>query len=334
MPKMITAQKDKNLKALIKKRTSLAYHDQAEHSDRPPHVRAASSLAPMREELAIIQDDAQFLALVKPDDPKAVSIPLPASASGYRVFDDKKSKKEKIDLEACVAVPGTNNRLLVAFGSGSKESREWIMTVDWREEGDRPNIELHHADSLFNYMREQKEFCGAGLNIEGAIFPDNDTLRLYQRGNKSKKKLPSIDATADLDWSDVLAYLDHEETEPPKLHHIVQYDLGEANGAPLNFSDAEKVDEFVLYSASAESGTSGENKGSALGIIDGEQVRWCELEDENGEVFTGKIEGLSVDPKNPKRIWFVIDDDDAEKPSDMFEAELQGNWYDHDPKNP
>lgn len=327
MPKKIIAQKDKNLKAHIVKQTCLKYHDEADHSDRPPHVRAASSLAPFGEELAIIQDDAQFLAIVKPETSEVSSIPLPASASGYRIFDDKKSKKEKIDLEACVAVPGTNNRFLVAFGSGSKESREWIMTVDWRKEGNKPEIELHHADSLFNYMREQKEFCGAGLNIEGAIFPDNDTLRLYQRGNKSKKKLPSIDATADLDWSDVLYYLDHEDEKPPKIRNIVQYDLGKANGTQLNFSDAEKVGEFVLYSASAESGASGENEGSALGIIRGEKVRWCELYDEKGEIFTGKIEGLSVDPKNHNRIWFVIDDDDAEKPSDMFEAELEGDWY-------
>lgn len=327
MPKKIIAKKDDTLKARIIKQTSLEYHDKADVADRPPHVRAASSLAPFGEELAIIQDDAQFLALVNPKTSQVTSIPLPASASGYRLFDDKKSKKEKIDLEACVAVPGTNNRLLVAFGSGSKESREWIMTVDWRNKDDKPKIELHHADSLFNYMREQKEFCGAGLNIEGAIFPDDDTLRLYQRGNKSKKKLPSVDATADLDWSDVLHYLDHEDEKPPKLSNIVQYDLGMTNGAQLNFSDAEKVGDVVLYSASAESGTSGINEGAAFGVINGETVRWCELYDKNDELFTGKIEGLYVEPANPNRIWFVIDDDDAEKPSDMFMAELEGNWY-------
>lgn len=327
MAKKIHAVSDPNLSARIIARTPLSYADEAEPgTQRPPHVRAASSLAPLREQLAVIQDDAQFLAVVEPKQHSATSITLPASASGNRVFGDG-GARDKLDLEACVSVPGTNNRLLVALGSGSKDNREWIMLVDWREEGDKPSVSLHHADSLFNYLREQKDFCGAGLNIEGAVFPDEDTLRIFQRGNFSSDELPSIDATADLDWSDVQAYLQDEQSQPPHITNIVQYDLGETNGARLNFSDAEKVGDRILFSASAEAGTTGENAGSALGIIDGEDVRWSQITDENGDVFTGKIEGLSVDPANPHHVWFVIDADDPDNPSEMFEAELSGPWY-------
>lgn len=327
MTRKIIAQQDPTLKAHITKQTALIYHDEAEHTDRPKHVRAASSLAPMREELAIIQDDAQFLALVDPNNPKVTSIPLPASASGYRVFDTQEAHKEKIDLEACVAVPNSDNHLLLAFGSGSTNNREWIMVVDWQEKGEKPKIKLHHAHAFFQAMRDLKTFSGAGLNIEGAIFSDENTLRLYERGNMAKAGEESIDATIDIDWQELRAYLADENQPTPRLSNLQQYDLGETNGAALNFSDAEKVGDVVLYSASAESGTTGENKGSALGVIKDGKVRWCQLFNQDGSLFMGKIEGLSVDPKNPKRIWFVIDDDDAEKPSDMFEALLEGDWY-------
>lgn len=327
MVKKIHASFDKNLSARIVARTPLTYANEAEpDTGRPPHVRAASSLAPLREQLAVIQDDARFLAVVEPKRHSATSISLPATVPGGPASGDG-SGKDKLDLEACVAVPGTDNRLLVALGSGSKDSREWIMLVDWREEGDQPQVSLHHADSLFNYLRAQKKFCGAGLNIEGAVFPDDDTLRLFQRGNFSADDAPSVDATADLDWSDVQAYLQDENREPPQMTNLVQYELGDINGARLNFSDAEKVGQAVIFSASAEAGATGENAGAALGIIDGEQVRWSEVLDENNDVFTAKIEGLSVDPANPHHVWFVIDADDPDNPSEIFEAELSGPWY-------
>src|SRR5699024_5511117 len=223
------------------------------------------------------------------------------------VFDSQEAHREKIDLEACVAVPKTENKLLLAFGSGSTESREWIMVVDWRDNGKRPTIKLHQADGLFAAMRDLKAFSGAGLNIEGAIFSDDHTLRLYQRGNISRESLPSVDATIDIDWDELQQYLHHDTTAVPQLNNIQAYDLGQVNDAKLNFSDAEKVGDAVLYSASAESGTSGENKGSALGVINKDGVRWCQLFDKDGSLFTGKIEGLSIDPKNHTRVWFVID---------------------------
>lgn len=315
----ITARNDPNLSARIVTRTPLVYHDEVTDDDtRPPHVRAASSLAPLREHLAVIQDDAHYLAVVEPKTHRATSVALPRGDE----FGD-----EKLDLEACVSVPGTDNQLMVALGSGSKDSREWIMLVDWRGQTDLPEINLYHADSWFDYLREQTDFVGAGLNIEGAVFSDHDTLRLFQRGNFTADNLPSIDATADVHWPDLLAYLQQQNNQPPRLQRIVQYSLGSVNGARLNFSDAEKVGDTILFSASAEAGTTGENAGSALGVIHGDTVRWSNVVDENGDEFIGKIEGLSVDPNNNHRVWFVIDADDPDNPSEIFAAELSGDWF-------
>lgn len=318
MTTSITAHQDSHLSARIVARTPLLYDNEVTDGTRPPHVRAASSLAPLREHLAVIQDDAHYLAVVEPKTHRATSLALPRGDE----FGD-----EKLDLEACVSVPGTNNQLLVALGSGSKASREWIMLVDWRGQDELPRVELHHADAWFDYLREQTDFVGAGLNIEGAVFSDHNTLRLFQRGNFTADGLPSIDATADVQWPELLAYLQHETSQPPRLEQITHYSLGTVNNARLNFSDAEKVGDNILFSASAEAGTTGENAGSALGVIAGDSVRWCNVVDEDGQEFTGKIEGLSVDPSDNHRVWFVIDADDPDNPSEIFEAELDGEWF-------
>jgi hypothetical protein len=94
----------------------------------------------------------------------------------------------------------------------------------------------------------------------------------------------------------------------------------------LTFSDAEHLGGGrVLYSASAEHPETGAITGSVLGIIEANgQARWAELSDEQGQNFTGKVEGLTLDLEDPDTIHFVIDDDDEDNPSLMFEARLEG----------
>src|SRR5687768_17520776 len=57
--------RDPGLHARIIRRDPLTYRDGAdERIDRPAHVRAASGLAWLGDRLAIIQDDASFIALI------------------------------------------------------------------------------------------------------------------------------------------------------------------------------------------------------------------------------------------------------------------------------
>jgi hypothetical protein len=337
MDSIIRAKRDEKLAARIVQRSPLIYADSdAADPDRPAHVRAASSLAPFREHLAVVQDDASYLAVVDPVHHSATSIALPASSSGDRVFDMERGNiHHKLDLEACVSVPGTDNGLLIALGSGSSDGREWIMLVDWRDGQKAPAVHVHHARALFDAMRACHEFSGAGLNIEGAVFADDDTLRLFQRGNfRPRDGLEPVDATADLSWAALQAHLqDPEGNAPPALANIVRYELGELRGTRLTFSDAERVGQAVLFSASAEAaGPQGEVAGSVLGVIDGGGARWTELADEDGAPFEGKIEGLCLDPRDPYRVWFVVDDDTPDEPSSIFEAALTGSWYPGEPE--
>jgi hypothetical protein len=138
--------------------------------DRPGYVRATSSIAEFSEYLLVVQDDANFLALVEKDNHHVQSIPLPTGPDGKRVFSPGRGNIEhKMDLEACVSVPGSGSEHILALGSGSDESHEWVLQVWWDENGDH-EIDLLDADRLYSYLRTKKEFCGAGLHIEGVVF--------------------------------------------------------------------------------------------------------------------------------------------------------------------
>lgn len=331
MANKVTAKKDDKLKVKILRATPMEYREGEDPDlDRPGHVRAASSIAKFAEYLVVVQDDANFLALVEKDHHHVQSIPLPEGPDGDRVFGpDRDNIENKLDLEACVSVPDSEGQHIIAFGSGSDKSREWVLSVKWGEDGDH-DINLIEADKLYSYLRTETEFCGSGLNVEGVIFDGKETLRFFQRGNAEPEgELQPVDALGDMSWLELKKHLnDPENIDPPKLSNIIQYDLGEIDGIPLTFSDGEYVEGHILYSASAEA--SAENDyiaGSAMGILDDESARWAEVIDLDGSAFEGKIEGLVTQDDDPHIVFFVIDDDVAHEPSNIYQARLQGPWY-------
>lgn len=332
----IVARHDPRWSARVIARHDMVYEEgPSEAEDRPAHVRAASGLSAFREYIAVIQDDANWLALIGPDD-KVTAVPLPPSPAGDRVFsEDRGNKDDKFDLEACVTVEGADGLELVAFASGSREERQWVLRV--REEGaagadGRPTLDARFvpADAFYHAMRARSEFAGAGLNIEGALSLGGDHVRLFQRGNAEPKDgLEAIDATADFEWRALCRHLaDPETVPPPELAEVRTYDLGTLEGTRLTFSDAEHLGGGrVLYSASAEDPESGDIHGSVLGIIEADgSASWTELLDEDGSAFRGKVEGLTLDARASDRVQFVIDDDDGGSPSRLFTAQLSGDW--------
>lgn len=297
----------------------------SDEDDRPAHVRAASGLSAFRERLAVIQDDANWLALIDADQ-QVTAIPLPASPAGDRVFSKKRGNQtEKYDLEACVAVCSGETEELVGFSSGSRPEREWVLRVRDDENGEL-NGEFTPAPAFYAAMRDNRGFSGACLNIEGALSLDDDCIRLFQRGNAEPcDDLQAIDATADFSWAALCEHLSGPDKQPPpQLGNVRTYELGELSGVRLTFSDAEHLGQGrVLYSASAEDPESGEIRGSVLGIIEADgRARWTHLFDEEGEPFNGKIEGLTLDASDPGKVYFVIDDDDEDTPSRIFHAEV------------
>lgn len=332
MPTQITAQYESALKARIVRRIPLLYADDPNpHVERLPYVRAGSSLTCFHEYLAVVQDNANFVALINLSTGRAQSLALPAGSHGDRLFDQDHGNQElKFDLEACVSIPSDHQSLLVAFGSGSQPERERIVVVCWPHDGE-PEATAFDGSAFYAALRSQHDFSGSELNVEGAIYVHDDRVRLFERGNGGPHDgLEPVDATGDVSWSALWAHLHDPTQPPPQLENIVQYQLGRLDDHPLNFSDAEAVGDVILYSASAEeSGAAGKDGaigGSVLGVISTDGARWTRLTTEENSDFKEKIEGLSIGLGNPYQVYFVVDDD-KDEPSSLFEVELSGPWY-------
>lgn len=332
MPKHITATYDPALEARIVRRVPLLYDDDPDPNvERLPYVRAGSSLTCIEAYVAVVQDNANFVALINLATGRASSLALPAGSQGERIFDYAHANAEqKFDLEACVVIPGDSESLLVAFGSGSQPERERIVVVRWPQNGE-PTATDYNGAAFYAALRSQHDFSGSELNVEGAIYLHDDRIRLFERGNGAPHAgLAPVDATGDLSWSALWAHLQDPAQPPPQLENIVQYHLGSLDGHALNFSDAEAVGDAVLYSASAEeSGTAGEDGaigGSVLGVITAAGARWTRLTTEDNTEFREKIEGLSIGQDDRYQAYFVVDDD-KDEPSDLFVVQLSGPWY-------
>lgn len=340
---LVTAQRDPELAARVVRRLPLRYATGADPAlDRPAHVRAGSGLAHLRtpagERLAVVQDDANFVALVDPATGLAESVTLPAGAGGRRTFSKAEgTKHQKLDLEACCmldhpARPGA--RLLVAFGSGSTDRREQVIVVGGLEAGpaEAAEVTLVDASALYAALRAETAFAGAELNVEGAArlrTADGDVVRLFARGNGAGNAMgAACSATCDLDAAALAAYLTGPAPAPtPRPARVMRYALGDVDGERFGFTDATAYQGGVLYVAAAEASADvvddGPVGGSALGLVgaDGD-ARWAPIVGEDGGPFLEKVEGVAFDGAG--RLWVVIDQDDPEQPSELCEVALEG----------
>lgn len=329
MPRRFTARFDPLLRATMLGRERLFYSAGADPSvDRPAHVRAASGLSWLGGRLCVLQDDANFIARVDLAGGAVEPFQLPAGPGGQRLFDEGRGNKElKLDLEACVTASVDGDEVLVALGSGSSAARERIAVVRASE------VRLVDASSFYAALREDTDFAGSELNIEGAALLPDGRLRLFQRGNGARRgSLEPVDATADLSWPALWAYLASEGRAPvPELRDVVQYDLGQIRGVRLTFTDATVTpDGRIFFLAAAEDSPDavrdGDVVGAALGICEGDGARWTHLVDEDGRPLPVKAEGLALDPDNPGRAYVAVDPDDPDLPTELWEVALSGAW--------
>lgn len=280
----------------------------ASEDDRPPHVRAASGLAFLGGKLAVIQDDAAFIATVARDEIGAIA--LPRGAGGRRRFEvGLGNKLEKLDLEACVAVGDE----LWAFGSGSAPVRERIAVI-----GDATRV--HEAAPLYRRVREE---LGGAINLEGAAAVGGE-LWLFHRGNTGPGDRGA--AIVRLECAALGRWL-HGTGPLPELAGSSRFDLGSIGGVRLGFTDAAPAGGRVFYLAAAEASPNaiddGRVIGSQLGVIDGDGGRAAALEHGGAPL---KAEGLAFDPHDPRRAWIAIDPDDIDHPAALCELELVGPW--------
>lgn len=326
MSAVTRAEDDPRLGARIVRCEPLVYSDPAPAElDRPPHVRAASGIVRVADELVIVQDDASFVA-VRRADGGVEAIALPAGHGGRRRFEAALGNKEhKLDLESAIAVTLDGEPRVLAFGSGSSPRRESIAVVDVTGRA----ATLRPAAELYARLREERAFAGSELNVEGAVVTAT-TLRLFSRGNGAPRDgLEPIDATADLELDAFLAWLLSRGPLPP-LTNVRRYDLGAERGVRYGFTDAATLlDGRVVYAAGAEDSPDaiedGEVLGARIGIFDEGGVRSAPLHDLDGRLTTAKVEGLAASP-DPSRLYAVTDTDDPDRPSLLCEIELTGPW--------
>jgi hypothetical protein len=352
---LVVARRDPALVARVTRRVPMRYAGGADDAlDRPAHVRAGSGLAclatPAGERLAVVQDDANFLALVDPATGLADAVTLPAGVGGRRQFDrGRGNKQHKLDLESCLllddpAHPGdAGRRALAAFGSGSTRVRERVVVVRGLADAGGAgasavdvsvvDVAVVDASALYTALRAATDFAGAELNVEGAALvagaPGDGAprVRLFARGNGASPDARS--ATGDVDAAALAAYLLGPTPAPaPPLERVARYDLGTLGGERLGFTDAVAFGAGgVLYVAAAESSADvvedGPVAGSALGVIDAAgRARWTPIVDAAGAPFLEKVEGVAFDGAG--RLWAVVDQDDPDRPSELCALALDG----------
>lgn len=283
-------------------RTPLLYREGASAElDRPGHVRAGSALVVWGEHLAVVQDDASFLALIHRGTGHVRDLPFPGSK--VRQFDDSRgNKKSKLDLEAVFVFQGW----LVAMGSGSSQVRERFVVVEGEQ------IRLREMNAFYTQMRNA--FDGE-LNIEGAIV-DGDDLLLFQRGNG----IGSKNQTARANLTEVFA------GEAAAIRDLTTWEL--PNG--LTFTDATQrglgAQRETWFLACAEDSPDATRDGPvsavAVGRIENGVATTWPILDERGQPLLEKTEGLAFDPDDANRLFVVTDRDDATLPSDLLVISL------------
>ena len=311
-------ERDPRLAARVLRRFEVAYAEGASvDEDRPAFVRAASGIAWVGDQLAIVQDDASFIALGRPGE-LFRSIALPRGPGGRRRFEVALGNKyDKLDLETCVAW----GERLFAFGSGSLPVREQIASLSVSD----GRVAMIDAAPFYAELRSARDFSGGQLNVEGAAIV-GDVLRLFQRSNGRHGGHP---ASVDVELGAFLSWLDGTGPVPP-LDNARMYDLGEVRGIRFGFTDACEFGDAVVFAASAEASPNavddGELLGSLLGVFDDSCGRWAPLCDERGATSHMKAEGVAIHHQHADRAWVVIDPDDPSQPAELCEVGLEGPW--------
>lgn len=333
---MWKARVEPSLGARVVGRTALFYARGAdEELDRPAHVRAGSALARLgTNTLAVVQDDASFLAILEGVGSALVvrDVPLP-SLDGVRQFDDGRGNKSaKLDLEACLTWGG----MLVAFGSGSSDARERIALVK-NAAYPAPRIAVVEAHALYEAMRNHPIFPGSELNVEGAALAGDDVIFL-QRGNGARRgEREPVSASARVDRASLLAYLNglaRSEAVPcPPLREVVQWDLGSEGGTRLTFTDAVAArGRWTAFLACAEASLDATHDGPVTSVSIGRlddraaEAELCAILDEHGAPLLDKAEGIALDDLDPLRAWLVVDRDDPVRPAELLELRLGDRW--------
>jgi Family of unknown function (DUF6929) len=336
------ARRDPKLRARIMSDRHLSYDGDsaALPADRPKHVRAGSGIAWSGERMVLIQDDADYIALI--DSTAGAG---PGGVAGLRLKSPAGGHLGKqggghLQLEAVLTAKDWRGEFVLAFGSGSTPQRRHIARV--RLGGGDTELSVFETRKFYAALEELPEFATSTLNIEGVALlakgvEGRDGVRLFHRANG--KVRPGADAgqplsaTVDVRLDALLAYLDRAKRDPnatlgTDLLNVRRYDLDEAGDVPFTFTDAAAMaDGRVLFIAAAEkcedAGIDGENFGTSLGIIDPDgSARFAIIVERDGTPTKRKAEGVAV--RNDKSAYIVIDPESDDRPATLCTVDITG----------
>jgi hypothetical protein len=277
--------------------------------DRPAHVRAASAIAWIGDQLVVVQDDSAFLAVVDPETGLCDDLPLPPCPAGRRVFDQAiGNKRDKPDLESVFA----DGETMIALGSGGPIAARQII-VTWRP-GAAPALVA--APRLFDALAAATCPAGTSLNLEGALL-DGATVVLANRGGDRAGDAVSPDALIRLDLAALRALIADPDGAPVPTPTVEPVELGDLDGAPLHFTDLAPGPGGPWFAAVAEATTSYFTDGAVTGSVIGPlgALRGARLRGPD------KIEGLAVDRRGGEgRFLCVTDPDDPDRPGELLEV--------------
>lgn len=322
------AVQDRSLEAAIIQRFELWYEaGESPAEDRPGYVRAASALAWIGDELAIVQDDTSFIAL-RSRAGRVRVVPLPRGPRGRRRFEDALGNKaDKLDLEACVVVAGPAGPRVLAFGSGSTAARRYVAALD---AGAASPAYLIPAGAIYAAAAHRLGLEPSELNIEGA-FVAGDRLGLVHRGTgASSRAAARTSAIVELALAPALRWLEQPDGAPPEINRARAYDLGAIGGVALGFTDVAAAGDRLVFLAAAEDTSNPVDDGAVvgvrIGVVGPNGARWGDLLDEQGLPASVKAEGIALDPDG-LHAWIALDADDATRPSELCLVRLHGEGW-------
>jgi hypothetical protein len=284
-------------------------------------VRAASGVAPFGDALAIVQDDAHFLATIRGDEVTPITLAQPGAVAPL-ADDPRVTRGDKLDLESITAID--DGARLLAFGSGSAPMRRVLVVL---ERGSATGI-LHDASPFFDGLAASRDFAGSELNVEGAVQIDQK-IRFFQRGNGAHREgAAPVNATADVDRDALLAWIDHGGP-PPAVENVRRHDLGQIGGVPLAFTDATFLRGDVIFVAVAEASPDATRDGEVVGVrvgrFRGGAVEMLQVVENDGRPTTRKIEGLTPSA-TPGVLHAVVDADDPKRAAEICALTLPPAW--------
>lgn len=321
---MRRASFDPRLSARVVRRVALHYRGGRDDAhDRPAHVRSASALTAWDGAIALVSDDASFVARVDPDTGLCDPIALPAGAGGRRQFDlGRGNKADKLDLESAFALDGA----LVALGSDSGLAvRRQAAIVD------ASGARLVPLPRLYAALR--RPAIGSGhLNVEAAAIVDGELVLGNRGGDCGPDGVPTIDAIARLPVAAFRALLADPDGAPVPPLAWTPLALGDLDGAALRLTELEPWGHALLYAATAERTLTayddGEVVGSAIGVLPHDAAapaRWARVTDADGGPLRDKLEGLVA---WHDRVLAATDADDPARASELLVLALDGPWRD------